>query len=156
MSTIDEPGVEIAFVSSHAPQIFLERQDSPEVLAATQEGMRRMGRRIVSHTAMQAASHEARITSGSRCGAEPPLHRRSESCRSADAAISVDATFSSRRKCAHIEFQRRKGLERAKGFEPSTSTMATWRSTAELRPHQSCDREPRTRRVLDRRSFDDM
>ena len=31
----------------------------------------------------------------------------------------------------------RNGLERAKGGEPSTSTMATWRSTAELRPHQS-------------------
>lgn len=46
MSTTEEPGVEIAFVSSHAPQIFLERQDSPEVLAETQAGMRRMGQRI--------------------------------------------------------------------------------------------------------------
>ena len=30
-----------------------------------------------------------------------------------------------------------KGLERAEGVEPSASTMATWRSAAELRPHQS-------------------
>lgn len=46
MTITEEPGVEIAFVSSHAPQIFLERQDSPEVLAETQAGMRRMGQRI--------------------------------------------------------------------------------------------------------------
>jgi 2,3-dihydroxyphenylpropionate 1,2-dioxygenase len=40
------PGVEIAFVGSHAPQIFLERQDPPEVLAVIHEAYARMGRRI--------------------------------------------------------------------------------------------------------------
>ena len=28
-------------------------------------------------------------------------------------------------------------MERAKGFEPSTSSLGSWHSTAELRPHQS-------------------
>ena len=39
-------GVEIAFVASHAPQIFLEKGDPPEVLAPIHEAMGRMGQRI--------------------------------------------------------------------------------------------------------------
>jgi len=39
-------GVEITFVGSHAPQIFLERQDPPEVLAVIHEAYARMGKRI--------------------------------------------------------------------------------------------------------------
>jgi 2,3-dihydroxyphenylpropionate 1,2-dioxygenase len=42
----DNVGVEIAFVASHAPQIFLERGDPPEVLASIHQAMNRMGRRI--------------------------------------------------------------------------------------------------------------
>src|SRR4051812_24537112 len=39
-------GVEVAFVASHAPQIFLGRGDPPETLAIIHAAMARMGRRI--------------------------------------------------------------------------------------------------------------
>lgn len=42
----DDVGVEIAFVGSHAPQIFLQKGDPPEVLAKVHEAYERMGQRI--------------------------------------------------------------------------------------------------------------
>lgn len=42
----DDVGVEIAFVGSHAPQIFLGKGDPPEVLATIHDAYARMGQRI--------------------------------------------------------------------------------------------------------------